>query len=300
MHQATDSTPGGNPALDNGLPFGSTAVPPHWTYRQRFRQIFIAVAFVVIAVTANWLLSEQVGNRGGLTGGLLLDYLFTQLTVATIWLVMYRGWFLIRLLPAVAIVESISWQFENRMLPMRVTVIFICLIAIGIFSLHAVRMITPPWKNGATRSPTNQFSLKQLLGLMTYCAILFALANWHSQQLQSGANLEFRRYGPICAIFAAMALLGVWAVLGSARRRLLRIMLPLMAALGAAVLVSQLGPRASYTEIVTVLLLQSLMVALMIIVWLGIEAIPNRNDFLNVASPNDRRSTSKPREQVPG
>ena len=208
----------------------------------------------------NWFVSGVSRGPSHISEGLWIAYLFSQLTWAAVWLVRGQGWLFVRMLPPLAIMESITIMFERQRLPMSAMIIFFGIVAICL-------LIGSGWRGwrrrepAATESREGQFSIRQLLGLTTCVALMFGFARLHSRDLIRDLPREILPMTLICSFFAAMALAGVW--IGFSQKHVAaKLLLTAMIALllpGLMALINRMGP--DYGSFVIVFLAQAVFVA---------------------------------------
>ena len=212
------------------------------SFRDKAVSAGLAMALVILAVTANWgiTFTEAFARKSGFYWILFSEFATLQLVLASIWLVMGRSWFLVRILPSIVIIESCIRSFGIRLMMPEVMALFFILLTIGVVLLNKFKLIGTHATWSSDASAKHQFSLQQLLILITALAVLTAWLNFHREEM----TIPFAEYysiAPICAIYALVTLLGIWTAWGAGRLSI-RLLTSVLALLGLSATLVVLGP----------------------------------------------------------
>lgn len=287
------------PVLESEESIDGTAMLPNSIEAKRtlfydnLHQAIVAAVSIVFAVGVNWVLSKFVVS-GGTWRGVLISFLLAQFAIAAVWLVMGKCWFAIRMLSPLFIAESNCWQFTHRVMPVTAEVTYFGFVVVGLLLLKTFGMILPFEMNSRVAFSPRQFSVRQLLLLTTCVAIWLAFANLHREDLKTRPG-----FGEVllpCAVFATMALSGVYAALGPPKRKILRMILPLATASIVPIGFMQFAsvPRWAFF----IFFMQSFLVAVALIIWKYIWRSITKAVISFVRK--EESSIDKPREQIPG
>jgi hypothetical protein len=249
------------PIEDSSLPL-STIEARRTQFYDNLSQAIIAAVLIAVAVGVNWVLSKSV-TTGGTWRGLVISFLLTEFAISAVWLVMGQCWFAMRMLPPLLIAESNLWQFKREAIPLTAEATYFGFVVVGLLLFKTFGMTAPFGMNAKVVSRPRQFSVWQLLMLTTCVAIWLAFANLHRQALNAPPG-----FGEVllpCALFALMALAGVYAGLGPPKRTIFRIFLPLAAASIVLIGFMQLGSVPGWAFFI--LYMQSLLVTVFLVTW---------------------------------
>jgi hypothetical protein len=249
------------PIEDSSLPL-STIEARRTQFYDNLSQAIIAAVLIVIAVGVNWVLSKSV-TTSGTWRGLVMSFLLTEFAISAVWLIMGQCWFAMRILPPLLIAESNLWQFKREAIPLTAEATYFGFVVVGLLLFKTFGMTAPFGMNAKVVSRPRQFSVWQLLMLTTCVAIWLAFANLHRQELNG--SLGFGEVLLPCALFALMALAGVYAGLGPPKRKIFRIFLPLAAASIVLIGFMQLGSVPGWAFFI--LYMQSLLVTVFLVTW---------------------------------
>lgn len=218
---------------------------------------------MLLAIGCNWLVAQRRTGRD-VSEGLQIAFQFSQLTLAALWLIRGRAWLIARIVPPIAIMQSISWFGDRHQMPMAAMVVFFAMVAVSVVVFSLLRLNRRRADISEPGIAAHQYSVRRLFEITTGIAIMLAFTNLHradvQQELGGGRAV---RYVAVCACFALLALIGIWSGLGARRHLVARLTLPVVTAFGILFALStafQFGPRD--WELFVPLLAQSVFVAL--------------------------------------
>lgn len=273
--------------------------PPANHPMPKIREVLFAGVLLLLAIGCNWLVAEHRSGRD-ISEGLAIAFQFSQLTLAALWLIRGRAWLIARIVPPIAIMQSISWFSNRHQMPMAAMVVFFAMVAVSVVVFSLLRLQRRRLDASEPGIGAHQYSVRRLFEITTGIAVMLAFTNLHradvQQELGGGRAV---RYVAVCACFALLALIGIWSGLGARRHLFGRLALPLVTAFGILFGLStafQFGPRD--WELFVPLLAQSVFVALPLVVFRylapRIAVLSSVSEPLASAQPADESSGDSP------